>query len=205
MIRRDQKLYDSVQIHTGIAANTEAEFFQQPLGSSPSQITTGTVATYQKSDYHSNNVLNGQLRKGQSMVVRGINIFADITDVNVLKQVLIDSKAVFQFWRAEEKVFQAPVYEMVDIKAVSISGFADASSTTKAQKFSVAFKGEPFMFKKWGITIEELQTLKAKIIFKSAVTFKSFTFDYGAAAANAAYTTEFNLFVSLDVEETLAG
>lgn len=195
-MKRDQKLYDSAQIHTGLAANTEIELFQSPLGASTAQQTTGTVATYTKNDYHTNNILNGQLQKGQKIVVRGIKVWSDLRDVETINELFFDSQAVLQFWRGDDKAFQAPLADLINY------GSSSQSQVAGGQKFSdVKPNIEGYLFKKWGITVEELKTFKVKIIFKKAVTFKAFNFDFGTLALNAAYTTAFHLFVTLDVEE----
>ena len=202
---RDWKMWDSQQFHTGIPANTIVDLFQQPLGSSPSQVSngTGTVATYKKTNYHTNNVLNAQLQKNQYLFIRGFLVDTDLVDPLTLKQLMIDAHGILQIWRGEtEKVFEIPLKDVFNPKTLAISGFGATETTLQGEKLAMAFQEKtPFFFPEMGIWIPEQTTIKARIIFDAAVTFKKYSADFADVAADAADTTPFNLFVNLDCVE----
>lgn len=200
---RDWKLWDSQQIHTGIPANTVIDLFQQPIGSSPSQVSSGTVATYKKSNYHTNNVLNAQLQKNQYLFIRGFLVDSDLVDPLTVKQLMIDGKGILQIWRGEtDKVFEIPLKDLFNPKTLAINGFGATETTLQGEKLAMVFQEKtPFFFPEMGIWIPEQTTIKARIIFDAAVTFKKYTADFADVAVDAADTNPFNLFVSLDCVE----
>jgi len=200
MFTRSQNLYDAIQIHTSLAANTEGEFFQDPKTSL--QVTSGSASTFTKNEYHTNNKLNGQTERGQELLVKGFSFACDESDPKLLTDLLLTARPVFQLFLGDEKVFQMPLHLMTKLSNPVATSFSDAQETAKAQKMAIAMI-DPTPFKlDYAIVIPELQSFKAKIIFKNALTIKKFNFDYGAAAADAAYTTAFHLFCSLYADET---
>ena len=203
MVQRNSIIYDAVEIHTGIAANKEVDFYTTPQGQNATQVTTGTATTYVKSKLLTNNKLAGQLPNNTEWLIKAFDVYMNIVDPNMAKQMFIDSNALFEFKRGDELLFQCPLIKMVDLKPVGLTGFSDGQASAKAQKFGMVLKGEPFRLEEYGIKLNSLDSFKATIKFHTAVTFKKFNFDYGTAAANAAYTTAFNLYVAMHVRETI--
>lgn len=203
MIKRTQPIYDSVQVHTGLAANTELSFFTAALNQQANQQTTGSDTPYRKSEYHTNNKL-AQTERGQSLLIRGFDIWCDEYDSFLLAQMFLDSKSYFQFYVGDDKVFQYPLEKMVCLKSGGMAiGLADDSTAaTKGQKLGIIIPENDYFKLDYGIEVPELRTFKAIIKNTAAVTFKKLTFDFAVAAANAAYTTPFNVFVGLRTDET---
>jgi len=201
MITRTQPIFDSVQIHTALAAGAEASFFTTALNQQANQLTTATDTPYKKTDYHTN-IKNNQTEKGQELFVKGFEIYSDEVDINLLAQLFFDSKAYFQFYKGDDKLFQENLAKMVKLKNPVALAIGDGQASAKAQKLGFIFPGDEGYKLDYGIVIPEQTNYKALIKFTNAVTFKKLTFDYGTLAANAAYTSPFNLFVKLVVEET---
>jgi len=199
---RSNIIYDSNQIHTAWAANAELNYFITPKGQQANQITTGTNTPYSKSDYHTNSKLN-QTERGQKLIIRGFDLWLDETDENLVEQVIYGGKGLFTFYKGDDIIFQIPLQKLYSPTSSLASGFSDGQATAKAQKEARILSGGLNDYQKldYGIVIPELTTFKAVIKLTAAQTIKKFTFDYGAAAANAAYTTAFNLFVGLRVDE----
>lgn len=199
---RFQPIYDSVQIHTAIAAGSKASFFTTPKNQQANQLTTGTDTPYKKTDIHTNSKSN-QTEKGQTLFVKGFELSVDEADIQLVSDLFINSKGFFTFYKgSDEKVFQAPLHQIVKFQNPIATAIGDSQSAAKAQKLGLLLPAnDPYMLD-IGFTIKEQEVFWGEIIFQTAITFKKFTFDYNTLAANAAYTTAFNLYLKLITEET---
>lgn len=199
---RTYNIYDSVQIHTAFAAKDELNFFNIPVGSQANQITTGTNTPYNKTSYHTNSKVN-TTESNQKLVVKGFELWLDEVDAQLVTDVFLSSKSYFEFFVGDDRQFIFPLAKMVNLGGITATIGTDAQSAAKAQKLGIILPSlEMFELKPWGIVVGPQTTFRAKITVGAAVTFKKFTFDYNTLAANAAYTTAFNMFLSLRTEET---
>jgi len=200
---RTQPFYDSVQIHTGITAGTEASFFTTALNQQANQITTGTDTPYRKTDYHTNIKLN-QTEKGQELLIKGIKIYLDIPDIVINKQIFYDSNACLYIYKQDEKLLQTNLIELSNFK--NIIGTATSSwnsSTLVGERRGFLFTDNTYTMFDYGLKIKELETYKVVIKFFKGITIKTFNdVDGTYTADDIIYTQPFNLFVSLLTEET---
>lgn len=201
-MKRSQPIYDSVQVHTAVAANTQLSFFTSALNQQANQTTTSTNTPYSKTDYHTNNKLS-QTERNQKLLVRGFDIWMDETDSLLVTQALIETKPLFQFYVGDDKVFQMPLSKMINLKNGGMSfGLADDSTAaTKSRKMALLLPGDEYYRLDYAIEIPELKTYKAVITMTAASTFKKVSTDFAVTIADAAYTTAFNVFVALRTDE----
>jgi len=208
-----QPMFSSIQIHTGIAEGKTATLFTVPENGNNTQLTTGTAAQYQMLDYHTNMKQFGTLND-QVLIIPGFKIWADVTDRRILEDLFINSWPLFQLFKGggNEELFRAPLYEMVRFANGSASSFGVLDTTVKGQKWNSLLMDKDYYKLPEGkdargvnmqraIEIGRNTNFKAVITFRKAVTFYKTGLDYGAMAADAAYTTPFHLFCSLQNTE----
>ena len=166
MIKRNQPIWDAIRFKK-IGKNGNIEYFQIPSGGTATTIED-TPVNYIKTEYYTNNKLAGITEQGQILKIKGIGVYADTTNPELL-EILLAGQPVLEFIVKDQVVFKLPIWQLIKYQI----GFAgQTSGSTYASKIYI---NGYYNLEDMGIVVNSQEAFKVKITFYNDADLNTYT------------------------------